>query len=66
MRPECTTARIQTGALREVEHWTANLVKFLDVRFVEHIAAVTADKVKLSELCEQAKQAWGRRIGDQM
>ena len=64
MRPECTTARIQTGALREVEHFTANLVKFLDVRF--HIAAVTADKVKLSELCEQAKQAWGRRIGDQM
>ena len=67
MRPECTRARIQTGALRQPRHpFTANLVKFLDVRFVEHIAAVTADKVKLSELCEQAKQAWGRRIGDQM
>ena len=65
MRSECTTARIQTGALRQPRHpFTANLVKFLDVRF--HIAAVTADKVKLSELCEQAKQAWGRRIGDQM
>ena len=47
MRPECTTARIQTGALREVEHFTANLVKFLDVRFVEHIAATGCTRALL-------------------